>query len=150
MYSDFFKNLKSQKKGVSDVVTAVLLILLVVAAVGILWAVVQSLVSDSTGNVGSSTICLTNTFSIESAVDDEVTTTTVKIKKTQGSDEITGINFFVDGASITVTEVVVPPSLGETKTFTLTSTGGTEVEIAPVLGETQCPNSDKATITTAS
>ena len=149
MYSDFFKNLKSQKKGVSGVVTAVLLILLVVAAVGILWAVVQSLVSDSTGNVGSSTICLTNTFSIESAVDDEVTTTTVKIKKTQGSDEITGINFFVDGASKDATETDVP-SLGETKTFTLTSTGGTEVEIAPVLGETQCPNSDKATITTAS
>jgi len=125
-----------------------ILILLVVAAVGILWAVVQSLVSDSTGNVGSSTICLTNTFSIESAVDDEVSTTTVKIKKTQGSDEITGINFFVDGASEEATGTV--PSLGETKTFTLTSTGGTEVEIAPVLGETQCPNSDKATITTAS
>ena len=150
MYSDFFKNLKSQKKGVSDVVTAVLLILLVVAAVGILWAVVQSLVSDSTGNVGSSTICLTNTFSIESAVDDEVTTTTVKIKKTQGSDEITGINFFVDGASEEATGTV--PSLGETETFTLTVTNviGKDIEIASVLEETQCPNSDKATITTAS
>ena len=51
MYSDFFKNLKSQKKGVSDVVTAVLLILLVVAAVGILWAVVQSLFSYITHNL---------------------------------------------------------------------------------------------------
>src|SRR3989344_5723498 len=137
MYSDFFKNLKSQKKGVSDVVTAVLLILLVVAAVGILWAVVQSLVSDSTGNVGSSTICLTNTFSIESAVDNNINTV-VKIKKTQGSDEITGINFFVDGASITVTELVVPPSLGETKTFTLDVTDviGKDIEIASVLEET--------------
>ena len=150
MYSDFFKNLKSQKKGVSDVVTAVLLILLVVAAVGILWAVVQSLVSDSTGNVGSSTICLTNTFSIESAIDNNINTV-VKIKKTQGSDEITGINFFVDGASKDATETDVP-SLGETETFTLTVTNviGKDIEIASVLEETQCPNSDKATITTAS
>ncbi len=149
MYSDFFKNLKSQKKGVSDVVTAVLLILLVVAAVGILWAVVQSLVSDSTGNVGSSTICLTNTFSIESAIDNSINTV-VKIKKTQGSDEITGINFFVDGASEEATGTV--PSLGETETFTLTVTNviGKDIEIASVLEETQCPNSDKATITTAS
>src|SRR3989344_8459190 len=148
MYSDFFKNLKSQKKGVSDVVTAVLLILLVVAAVGILWAVVQSLVSDSTGNVGSSTICLTNTFSIESAIDNSINTV-VKIKKTQGSDEITGINFFVDGASEEATGTV--PSLGETETFTLTVTNviGKDIEIASVLEETQCPNSDKATITTA-
>ncbi|PIN94420.1 hypothetical protein COU53_03640 [Candidatus Pacearchaeota archaeon CG10_big_fil_rev_8_21_14_0_10_30_48] len=147
MYSDFFKNLKSQKKGVSGVVTAVLLILLVVAAVGILWAVVQSLVSDSTGNVGSSTLCLTNTFSIESAVNDS-TITTVKIKKTQGSDEITSINFFIDGVSKTATTGTVP-SLGETQSFNITGVGS-EVEIAPVLGETQCPNSDKATITTAS
>ena len=150
MYSDFFKNLKSQKKGVSDVVTAVLLILLVVAAVGILWAVVQSLVSDSTGNVGSSTICLTNTFSIESAIDNSINTV-VKIKKTQGSDEITGINFFVDGASEEATGTV--PSLGETETFTLTGVTdviGKDIEIASVLEETQCPNSDKATITTAS
>src|SRR3989344_1691371 len=136
MYSDFFKNLKSQKKGVSDVVTAVLLILLVVAAVGILWAVVQSLVSDSTGNVGSSTICLTNTFSIESAVDNNINTV-VKIKKTQASEEATG----------------TVPSLGETETFTLTGVTdviGKDIEIASVLEETQCPNSDKATITTAS
>ena len=150
MYSDFFKNLKSQKKGVSGVVTAVLLILLVVAAVGILLAVVQSLVSDSTGNVGSSTICLTNTFSIESAIDNNINTV-VKIKKTQGSDEITGINFFVDGASEEATGTV--PSLGETETFTLTGVTdviGKDIEIASVLEETQCPNSDKATITTAS
>jgi len=52
------------KKGLSDVVTTVLIILLVVAAVGIVWAFIAPMIKNTGGSVSKGQICLTNSVEV--------------------------------------------------------------------------------------
>lgn len=135
------------KKAVSGVVTAVLLILLVMGAIATLWVVINSFISSNTGEISGSTACFTNQLSIESATWASTgTLLTVKVKRVgSGNDAISSINFFVNGAITAFTPVPnIPaniPLLGETKTYTVTiSPKPATVEVAPVIGGKTCPN----------
>src|SRR3989344_7248288 len=98
-----FKRGSFNKKGISDVVTTVLLILLVMGAIAGVWFVVNNFINTNTSEIGSSTVCFTNQLSIELAnyssgpvpplVGDRGVTA-IKVKRIgSGNDPIEGISF---------------------------------------------------------
>lgn len=122
-----------KKRGLSQVITTLLLILLVLAAVMIVWAVVRNMIEE-----GTQDITLT-AFTIDLEIkqvtinpnDIEVT-----VKRNPGEGEISGINFVIsNGAtseSIKVENVVLNEL--DTKTYSLTYDGFVKsVAIQPML-----------------
>ncbi|HLD98391.1 MAG TPA: archaellin/type IV pilin N-terminal domain-containing protein [Candidatus Nanoarchaeia archaeon] len=146
-----FKN----KKGVSEVITAVLMIVLVIAAIAILATVVITFVRDNAQGLPDEANCLTNSFSldIESATINQSVASRVltsRIKRTSGDVNITALAFFVDGQKTTFSPLN-SPTIGETIAYTATLTNADVVnknlEISAVLGSKTCPISDVAVIT---
>src|SRR3989344_4148858 len=52
------RGLYSDKSGLSDVVTTLIIVLLVIVAIGIVWAVVGGLIRTGAGNVGFNQKCI--------------------------------------------------------------------------------------------
>ena len=104
------------KRGVSGVVTAVLLILLAVASIGVLWVVVSKLVSDNAEVIGA------GINSVDIDVQEAHINNShvyVKIKRMPATGNLTGVKFIFedsDGASKSVTQ---PVSLKELEVKTL-------------------------------
>ena len=131
----------NNKKAVSGVVTAVLLILLVIAAVGILWVVVQNFVKQGTGGVESSAGCLSTDLEIVST---DITTESVTVKRNGGSATIDEIRIFVDGSNEGTAGFGAGLETGESvvDTVSINLIGGETVEVAAVIGGSVCPTSD--------
>lgn len=134
----------NKKRGVSDVVTTVLMILLVIAAIGILWVVIQRFVTQGTNTVPSQADCISTTLTIGSA-----SASTVTVSRTGTSNAvISEVKIFVDG-SLRTTTAGSPPGVGETKSYTLSSavTAGQKVTVAAKIGDTTCNPSQEFTAT---
>jgi len=131
--------MKLNKKAVSGVVTVVLLILLVIAAVGILWAVISNFTEDSTESVGTSAICLATQLEI---VDANATANQIVVKRTYGSGELSGIKVFVVETEVTGYDGNV--LAGQEKTITVTSIAGNKIEVAAVVDGQACAIADSA------
>ena len=69
--------IEGDKRGISDIVTTVLLILLAIAAVGIIWVVIQGFINSGTKGVGSAADCLQNNFEVVSAVNVSTTASSI-------------------------------------------------------------------------
>lgn len=123
------------KRGVSGVVTAVLLILLVIAAIGILWVVIQNFVEEGTSSLGGSADCLETSFEVLSS-----TTSSVTIRRTSGDAALSAITVAVDSSSGTVDQDAV---VGESVTVSITpilSSGNYDVSVSATLSDgTACP-----------
>ncbi len=139
------------KKGLSDVVTNVLIILLVLIAITLVWFFVSGTIRTGAGQTAGAADCLT--ISVEpikcSALDDKVT-----IKRNVGSGSLYGMKFVVtsggadvvyDGDPLTAQELDVL----ETAVFDLSSVNGADlrtgdiISVAPVVGDSKssktCP-----------
>ena len=134
------------KKGVSDVISVVLLILLVLAAIGILWYAISGFLNEGTKSVEGSADCLTNSFSIEalSAVGDDLN---VSVKKTGGDSAPTRLEFIVAGIKTAQNEVSPStwPETGETRVYNLNNVNaiaGDEVSVLGVFSTKVCPTAD--------
>ena len=118
-------------RGLSGVITTLIIILLVIVAVGIVWAVVGNMLSEGAEQIslGKFTINL----EIEKVTVNEGTVN-VKVKRNPGKGEISGMNFVIsDGVN---SEVIEKPTtiqeLGK-KTFTLDYSGLVkEISIVPI------------------
>jgi len=142
------------KRGVSGVIVSVLMILLVIAAVGILWAVIQSFTEDSLGGVAGTADCLTLNLDIVSAVNTTVGgKLDVVVRRVAGDGDLSGVQIFVEDATGTITSGEgsgTIPKVGESKTLTITHVdieADQTVKIAGLIGDNQCDVSDTATIT---
>lgn len=140
------------KKGVSEVITTVLMIVLVVAAIGILAVVVINLVRQNVGGLESDASCLTNSFTvnIESAcINQSNSVVNVRVKRNSGDDNFTSLAFFVDGQRTTFSPSSIP-SVGETRLYSATASTaqliGKNLELAIVSGSKTCPIADSKTI----
>ncbi len=134
------------KKGVSDVISVVLLILLVLAAVGILWYAISGFLNEGTKGVEGSADCLTNSFSIED-LDIIGTDLNVSVKKTAGDVTPTRLEFIVKGIKVAVAEVspTTWPVTGETRIYNLNNVNANsddEVSVLGVFGTKVCPTAD--------
>ena len=121
-----------KKKGLSTVVTTLIIILLVLVAVGIVWVVISNLIREGVEEVSL------GKFTIDLNIKDvkiQTDSIDVKIKRNPGKGELTGIKFLVsDGVKTEVFEM--PTNMGELaeQTFTLDYDGLVkEISIAPIL-----------------
>ncbi len=119
------------KRALSGVVTTLIIILLVIVAAGIVWAVVENMLSEGTEEISLGKFTIN--FEIEKVTVAE-NSVDVKVKRNPGEGEISGINFIIsDGVN---SEVIEKPTtiqqLGE-QTFTLDYSGLVkEISIVPV------------------
>ncbi len=151
------KRKEFSKKAVSGVVTTVLLILIVLAAIGILWAVISNFLKQGTQGIEGAADCFSLQLSIESATNATATVpgATIRVKRLAGEGNITAIKFLVDGIDTPFSGTI--PQVAETRTFVASSltnpqqipTIGKSIEIAAIVGSRTCGVADSATITSA-
>jgi len=154
------KRKEFSKKAVSGVVTTVLLILIVLAAIGILWAVISNFLKQGTQGIEGAADCFSLQLSIESATNATVSPAivpgaTIRVKRLAGEGNITAIKFLVNGIDTPFSGTI--PQVAETRTFVASSltnpqqipTIGKSIEIAAIVGSRTCGVADSATITSA-
>jgi len=129
-------SLTKNTKGLSAVVTTLLIILLSIVAIGIIWVVVRNVISSGSEqiNLGQFTLDL----SIKNAYIDG-TSVVVGVRRSPGQGDLTGVKFvFFNGTSSSVVQRDVPINELEEKSFAFNSTevGGISVvqtvSVAPV------------------
>lgn len=126
------------KKGISDVVTTVLIILLVVAAVAIIWSFVSRPLQQSGQALETSTNCLQISLaptacSINSS--DSAGKATATYKWNSGSATISGVKVVFelkDGTNDVVTGTA-PAGVGSTQRAISTKSNATAVSVAAVI-----------------
>ena len=137
--------IKMNKKGLSDVVTTVLIILLALAAIVIVWQAVKGTITSGSEQITAQTACMDADLSITKA--EKVTAGGIEVTVTRGIDtaDIKGIKVIVinsAGTSINSTDFTTVPAAGESKVLTVTAatypTGSYTAKVAPKVGTTQC------------
>lgn len=130
-------NIFNEKKGLTGVVTTIIVILLVLFAVAVVWLAVKNVVQKGAEqiNLGKLTLDL----EIEKVrIEQDGVTATVFVRRNPGAGDLSGINFiFFDGSNTETIRQEVTLQEGERKTFTLklTKMNGDEVQrvsIAPI------------------
>lgn len=113
------KNLN--KKAVSGVIVTVLLVLLVFAAVAIVWAVIQPFISGGLQDVEGQAACLKLDMEIESATysADLQEKTTVKITRTAGNANVTEMRIFAEGTQKFPTNSKIPNVPGASVSYVI-------------------------------
>ena len=141
----------NNKRGVSEVITAVLLILLVIAAIAIIWAVVINFIGDTSSNIEGQADCITTTLELsEVKYNSTSDALSARVKRTGTEGTVSSLKFLVEGTTANMTGTI--PQVGETQTWTLASypnpnpTAGQELAIATVIGTRTCPEIDSETI----
>ena len=92
--------MKFSRRGLSDIVTNVLIILLVLVAIGIIWAFIRPAITQGAGQLQGAGDCLT--IDVE-AVSCDATANTVTFKRNTGAGALVGVKFIVERAAGTVT-----------------------------------------------
>jgi len=130
----------SNKKGLSDVVTTLIIILLVIVAIGIVWIVVRGVIESGTEEIDYGSKCLQVSIQTTAVDCTAGTTCLATIKRNAGGEPIDGIKFIFSNttAQETGNPVDYPTTIAslETKTTTplthgLATVGPNKVEIAP-------------------
>ena len=90
------------ERGLSEVVTTVVVIALALVAITILWAVISQLISSNSRSVKAQQMCLNTQFDLKgSFVENSVTS--LRVRRISGSDTLGGIVFWAhnltDGSS---------------------------------------------------
>lgn len=116
------------KKGLSTVVTTLIIILLVLVAVGIIWIVVRNVIEQGADNIDISTKCLNVDVRVTNAsCSQSVGNCTADIYRKQGSEEIGGVIliYHVNKTVQTTSQIKVPGdiSLLSTKKFNDAASG---------------------------
>ena len=97
--------MKMNKKAVSGIITSMLLILLVIAAVAIFWMIIKPFLESKAGSIENQAVCLETRLEILSAVPDEndqgYNLTVVIERKGSSIEDINFLAFYVDGEFVT-------------------------------------------------
>lgn len=107
----------NSKKGLSTVVTTLIIVLLVIVAIGIVWLVIRNVIETGIGNVDYNTKCL--------SVDMEITDVNCQITPDQceiiytrnpGGDEISGIKIILNNGTDTGSPMSNQSAIGPLET----------------------------------
>lgn len=135
------------KRGMSEVLTLVMIILLVLIGIAIVWAVVIPLIRGPTEDLTTS--CITIQTSIDSAVFNKTSNqTVVSVKRATGEGDVVKMAIIIDGARSDVAGEL--EELATEKYIVNTTTKPAKIEIAPILSrgedeETMCDIKDSTT-----
>jgi len=125
-----------KKRGLSEVVTTLILVLLVLVAIAIVWVVISNLIRDKGDDIGAST------FEVSMAVKTVEPSSTsgnvlVRVERNVGEGNLQGINIIMSDGINSETVRVDPIDEGEETTYDI-SKGGlgaiTKVSIRPIGG----------------
>ncbi|MBU4308751.1 MAG: hypothetical protein KJ566_03070 [Nanoarchaeota archaeon] len=122
-------------KGLSGVITTLIIILLVIAAIGIIWAVVNPFIKDSGEEFDTTTKCL-NVGVEPTKLSCEDGICNVTVQRSAGEDEITGVKLIFydtneENTYINTTSENIVKSAIKTYSFIDTAfTGVSKVEVA--------------------
>src|SRR3989338_988626 len=116
------KEIGTDKKGLSDVVTTVLIILLVIVAIGAIWAFVKKPIDTTTQRVNAESLCLENQIEPIGCQKGSDNALSVVYRYTRGNtalySSITGVQAQVQGASGAVSiQSNDNPEIGSSKTI---------------------------------
>lgn len=134
------------KRGLSDIVTNVLIILLVLVAVGIIWYFVQPFIRQGAQGIEGSKDCLTISVTPVSCMYNTTSTNyTVVLNRDTGSGSLQGVKLiFSDGTNTRVVTRSATLSEFESATYVLTSTDvpitASELSIAAIATIENDPN----------
>ncbi|MDP3992403.1 MAG: hypothetical protein Q8P79_02775 [Nanoarchaeota archaeon] len=141
------------KRGLSEIITNVLLILLVLVAIGVVWVVIRNIVSGGAGDIEL------GQFSYDLQIQSAYVSGTdvvVSVRRNAGGGALLGMKFIFSNETDSVTaERRVPLNALDRRTFTFSSSevpgigGGDEVSVAPIYesgGEKTGGVTDSATI----
>jgi len=122
------------KRGLSDVVTTVLIILLVLAAVAIIWGYLRGSLVQSGQQISGSTACLNlDLKAIACNLSGSAPySATVKYGRNSADANLTGVTLvFLDAAGASTTNALGPlPNVLETKVYTVTGLASKPVSVA--------------------
>jgi hypothetical protein len=129
-----------EKRGLSQVVTTVLIILIVIAAISIIWTAVRPAIQSAGEQITAD--CFSINLEVVSCVDD----TSVTVKRNTGKGDLQGLKFILeDGASVVdLSDSTVTVATGskdapgelETKTYLIGgSTTFSDADITAVVGD---------------
>lgn len=111
------------KKAISGIIVTILLVLLVIVAVGILWAFILPLLEGTIDNMDLQNYCLQNEIIIERAtIDSSGGDASLLIKRTRGRDTIQGYQVYKEGnltAKFTEETLEKIPNTGQTVSITV-------------------------------
>jgi len=97
----------SNKKGVSTIIVTVIMITIVLAAVGVVWVMIQNILDQSSSDIDLNSKCLKVNLVATKMVCSDATTCDVTINRKAGGDEIGGVKLiFSNTTSGNVGEIV--------------------------------------------
>ena len=94
------------KKGLSQVVTTLIIILLVLVAIGIIWGVVSNLLDKSKGTIESSAKCMDLDVKATKVVDNSDGSFDVTLTRTANGEDISGVKVVIYSNNSLNTEVI--------------------------------------------
>ena len=113
------KNMKNDKRGLSTIVTTLIIILLVFIAIGIVWVVIQDVIQGGTDTIEYQAQCLEVNLEVTSAVCvDNASECAISISRGAGGNEFAGVKIKI-------------PNENETASFVHTE-GGNIVQLETV------------------
>ena len=132
------------KKGLSSIVGTLLIILLVIAAVGIVWAVLRGTIQGGANEIGLNDQCLKVSIRA-TAVDDSTGNYSVTYERDAGGEDIAGVSFIVsnstDGTFYNVAGNIAPNGKKTTLIpFEDTVANATKIEVSAYLLDTEGNN----------
>ena len=120
------------KKGLSDVVTTVIIVALSLVAIAIVWVVVNNLISENASTIENQGGCLTTNLEIVS-VSSSCSIVNVTVKKISGDTEIGGVKviaYNAAGASVNGS-ITGTMTVGDQKTTSITIANANKVSATP-------------------
>ena len=140
MKNKFFFAENYGNKGLSTIVTTVILVALALVAIGVIWAVIGNLLGKSSGDISSSSACLKIDLKIVNADCTTPTACQVTLSRGAGGDEFSGVKLIFSD-DLTSKVVDAPGNIEPLFTITVTKDSGfsttapNKVEIAPYFTE---------------
>ena len=126
-------------KAMSQIVTTVILVVLVLVAIGIVWGVISNLVGDSADDIDAGAKCLAIVVDATAVVNTTLDDYSVTITRAAGGDEIDGVvaTIFSDTENGGLQDL--ESTISELETETITDVVGVEdanrIEITPFFND---------------
>lgn len=99
--------MRDNKKGLSTVVTTLIIILLVLVAIGIIWVVVRGVVESGTSEFDAAARCLKLDVRATTVTCAAVNDCTVVVERKAGGDEIGGVKLVFKNTSLSTSGAVL-------------------------------------------
>ncbi len=116
------------KKGLSDVVTTVIIVGLSLVAIAIVWAVISNLISQNSSNINNQADCLNSNLEIVGASSDD-SRVNVTVKRISGDAEIGGVKVIAYNSAGTSasSDISGTMTIGEQKVASITISNANKV-----------------------